>query len=133
MPFVLDSSAALARVAPDEALPQRVRELLETDTPVAPALWPFETLNGLEMMRRRGRLDTQALSDALEVLRLLPIEIESSDFGRNSNAVLPLARQYGLTVYDAAYLELARRRRLPLVTLDDGLRRAARKARVRLI
>ena len=100
---------------------------------VAPALWPFETVNGLEMMRRRGRLDAQALADALEVLRLLPIEFESQDFERSANAILPLAQQYGLTVYDAAYLELAKRRRLPLATLDEGLRRAARKARVKVI
>jgi len=133
MPFVLDSSAALARAAPDETLPQSVKRLLETDTPVAPALWPFETVNGLEIMRRRGRLDAQALADALDVLRLVPIEIEPPNSERNADSVLPLARQYGLTVYDAAYLELARRRRLPLATLDDGLRRAARKARVKVI
>lgn len=54
MPFVLDSSAALARVAPDETLAPDVRRLIETDSAVAPALWPFETVNGLETMRRRG-------------------------------------------------------------------------------
>jgi len=133
MPFVLDASAALARAAPDETLPQSVKRRLQADTPVAPALWPFETLNGLEIMGRRGRLDAQAVADALDVLRLLPIEIEHPDFERDANAILPLARQYGLTVYDAAYLELARRRRLPLATLDDGLRRAAKKARVKVI
>lgn len=133
MPFVLDSSTALARAAPDETLAPDVRRLLETDSAVAPALWPFETVNGLEMMRRRGRLDEQAANDALDVLRLLPVEIEPADFQRNAHAVLPLARKYGLTVYVAAYLELARRRGLPLATLDDSLRRAARRARVRVI
>lgn len=133
MPFVLDSSAALARAAPDETLPRNVQRLLETDTAVAPALWPFETVNGLEIMRRRGRLDEQAVGDALDVLRLLPIEIEPPDFERNAHAVLPLARKCSLTVYDAAYLELAKRRRLPLATLDEGLRRAARKVRVKVI
>lgn len=133
MPFVLDSSAALARAAPDETLPPEVRRRIETDTPVAPALWPFETVNGLEIMRRRGRLDSEALADALDALRLLPIEIEPPDFERNAGAVLPLARQYGLTVYDAAYLEIAKRRRLPIATLDDGLRRAAKKARVKVL
>ena len=85
------------------------------------------------MMRRRGRLDEQAASDALEVLRLLPVEVEAPDFHRNLHAVLPLARKHGLTVYDAAYLELAKRRRLPLATLDDRLRRAARTARVKVV
>lgn len=133
MPFVLDSSVALARAAPDEVLSAAVRLLLESDTAVTPALWPFETVNGVEMMRRRGRLDEQAASDALEVLRLLPVEVEAPDFHRNLHAVLPLARKHGLTVYDAAYLELAKRRRLPLATLDDRLRRAARTARVKVI
>lgn len=132
MPFVLDASAALARVAPDELLP-KIRLLLETDTPVAPVLWSFETVNGLEVMRRRGRLDDQALIDALDVLRLLPIEIEPHNFTRTAESVLPLARQYGLTVYDAAHLELAKRRRLALATLDDALRRAAKKGRVKVI
>ena len=133
MPFVLDSSAALARAAPDETLSQTVLRLLESDNAVAPALWPFETLNGVEMMRRRGRLDDEAASDALEVLRLLPVEVEPADFQRTLHAVLPLARKHGLTVYDAAYLELAKRRRLPLATLDDQLRTAARKVRVKVV
>jgi predicted nucleic acid-binding protein len=133
MPFVLDSSTALARVAPDEALSPAVRRLLESDTAVTTALWPFETINGLEMMRRRGRLDQQTADEALEVLRLLPVEVEPPDFQRNLHAVLPLARKHALTIYDAAYLELARRRRLPLATLDDRLRRAARSARVKVI
>jgi predicted nucleic acid-binding protein len=133
MPFVLDSSAALARVAPDEILSKKVYALLESDTAVAPALWSFETVNGLEIMRRRGRIDDQTLADALEMLRLLPMEIEPCDFERNATAVLSLARQYGLTVYDAAYLELAKRRRLALATLDGELSRAARKALVKVI
>jgi predicted nucleic acid-binding protein len=133
MPFVLDSSAALARVAPDEKLPGAVSVRLETDTAVVPALWLFETLNGLEIMRRRRRLDSQTLADAMLVLSLLPIEIEAADFEQYAATLLPLAQEHGLTVYDAAYLELAKRRRLPLATLDDALRKAAKKVKVRLI
>ena len=106
---------------------------LETDTAVVPALWLFETLNGLEIMRRRRRLDSQTLADAMLVLSLLPIEIEAADFEQYAATLLPLAQEHGLTVYDAAYLELAKRRRLPLATLDDALRKAAKKVKVRLI
>lgn len=133
MPFVLDSSASLARIAPDEMLPQGIAAALEKQPAIAPAHWPFETLNGLEIMRRRGRLDDHTVTDAVALLLALRVEIEPSDLSRNADAVLPLAREYGLTVYDAAYLELAQRRRLPLATLDKALRGAAGKARVKLI
>ena len=133
MQFVLDASATLARLAMDEGLSEAGVRLLAGASPVAPALWVYETINGLEVMRRRGRLDAQAMDEALEVLRLLPLELEPPDVERASVAVAGFAQQFNLSVYDAAYLELAKRRRLPLLTLDEALRRAARKARVKLV
>ena len=133
MQFVLDASAVLARLAADEDLPVAATRALETASPVAPSLWVYETINGLEVMRRRGTLDAETMDDALEVLRLLPIELEPPEVDLASSSVLDVARQFGLSMYDAAYLELAKRRRLPLLTLDEGLRRAARKGRVKLV
>lgn len=133
MQFVLDASAVLARLVADEDLPVAAARALETALPVAPSLWVYETINGLEVMRRRGRLDAETMDDALEVLRLLPIELEPPEVDLASSSVLDVARQFGLSMHDAAYLELAKRRRLPLLTLDEGLRRAARKGRVKLV
>ena len=47
--------------------------------------------------------------------------------------MLALARRRGLAVYDAAYLELARREGAPLATLDTALATAARTERVHLL
>lgn len=60
-------------------------------------------------------------------------EIEEPNRNRVTNAVYPLAIRYSLTIYDASYLELARRRKLPLVTLDNQLRAAARKTKVKVL
>jgi predicted nucleic acid-binding protein len=65
------------------------------------------------------------LHEAVTALRALPVEVEASPDGRVWNEVLALARQEKLTIYDASYLELALRRRLPLATLDKDLRAAA--------
>lgn len=62
----------------------------------------------------------------------LPIEIDSEASARALNHVLPLARTFSLTAYDAIYLDLAMREGLTLATLDAGLRKAARKAGVRI-
>lgn len=133
MPYVLDSSAMLARIAPDEVLPPSMVTALHSDTAVVPALWLFETINGLEIMRRRKHLDDEALASAINLLVALNVEVDVPQLERNAGPVLALAQDHGLTVYDAAYLELAQRRRLPLATLDDALRKAAKKARIKLV
>ncbi len=133
MAFVLDASVTLARLVPDEMLSPSSMKAIEQEAIVVPALWPFEVANALEVMRRRGRLDEPALADALSLLDSLAPEIELVSAVRCWGSVSGLARQYRLSVYDAAYLELAKRRRLPLATLDDALRKAARRARVKLV
>jgi predicted nucleic acid-binding protein len=74
-----------------------------------------------------------AAARALEVLRLLPVELEPPEVDLASSSVLGVAQQFGLSMHEAAYLELAKRRRLPLLTLYEGLRREARKGRVKLV
>jgi predicted nucleic acid-binding protein len=133
MPLVVDSSIALARAAPDEMLPAALRERIETDQCVVPALWPFEVMNGLEMMRRRKRIDLRIHADAIEVLGLLSVEIEQSSLEHVAHRIAPLAQTHGLTIYDATYLELAQRRRLPLATLDTALKAAAQKIKVSVL
>ena len=68
----------------------------------------------------------------LECLRLLPIAIERRPATWLAQQILPLARTYHLSAYDAAYLELAIREGFPLATLDDDLRHAAAGAGVGL-
>jgi predicted nucleic acid-binding protein len=133
MAFVLDASATLARLAPDELLSPALMGAFETEEIVVPALWPFEVANALEVMRRRERLDEAALTDAFILLDSLAVEVEPVSAVRCWGRMSELAREHRLSGYDAAYLELAGRRRLPLATLDHALREAARNAHVKLL
>ena len=82
---------------------------------------------------RRGRMNAAAQAAFLDRLRMLPIAIEHRPAAWLAQQILPLARTYKLSAYDAAYLELAIREGLPLATLDDDLRRAASAAGVALV
>ena len=93
-----------------------------------PLLWWFEVRNVLVINERRGRIDPPGSAAFLADLETLPI---SFDRQSDSATVLALAREHRLTVYDAAYLELARRLEAPLATLDRRLAAAARAAGVR--
>ena len=123
MSFVVDSSVALAWCFEDEhTLP--VMDLLdrvaETGA-LAPLLWPLETLNGLLMAGRRGRLDTKRRQRLAGFLRGLPVTLDTETADQAWTATARLAERHRLTLYDAAYLELAQRRKLPLATLDGDL------------
>ena len=115
-----------------ESTPYTVAVLrsLETVQAVVPALWPFEVASVLSTAERRGRMDAAAQTAFLERLRLLPIAVEHRPATWLAQQILPLARTYKISAYDAAYLELAIREGLPLATLDDDLRRAACRAGV---
>ncbi len=125
--LVLDASATAGFFFADEggagalALLSRV----ELDGAVAPAIWPLECVNILRQGERRGRLTADEASAAVSLLRRLPVRIEPASTARSAGPVLELARRHGLTAYDAAYLELAKRLGLPLATRDAALARAA--------
>lgn len=97
---------------------------------LVPRIWWFEIRNVLVISERRGRRDARMGDRALGILRRLPIVLDDN---MDEEALLSLARVYRLTVYDAAYLELARRENAPLATLDAMLASAARGANIDLI
>lgn len=132
MPFVIDASVTASWLLPDEtdARADQAYALLDTDSAVAPGLWWFELRNIFIVNERRGRIDQAKTQRALELLASLPIRL---DHDAEEAALLALARRHRLTVYDAAYLELAQRQGLSLATLDDELARAARAEKVVLI
>jgi predicted nucleic acid-binding protein len=92
---------------------------------IAPMLWPLEALNGLFAAERRRRLDAVQRSALAAFLRELPIRLDADTAEQAWEITAGLAERFRLTVYDAAYLELAQRRRLPLASLDKELRQAA--------
>ncbi len=126
MSFVLDNSVALAWCFEDEQTPAvlAVLDRLVDGGASAPLLWPLEAANGLLMAERRGRLDGTRRTALTGFLRRLPVRLDDGTADRAWDESLALAARHGLSVYDAAYLELALRLRLPLATLDRNLRRA---------
>lgn len=133
--FVLDASAALSWAFEEEKTPQSQALLTRCGTEVCavPVIFWLELTNTLLVSERRGRIDRDQLTTFLEEAYCLMIDVDKECEWRAGREVLDLARQYALTTYDAAYLELARRRCLPLATLDKALIRAAQSAGVALV
>ena len=133
--FVLDGSVTMAWCFDDEATPYTdgVRDGLADKQAVVPSIWPLEAANATIMGERRGRLDGARSSRFLVLLQALPIVVDDETSSRAFSDIVHLARTYQLSAYDAAYLELAIRRGLPLACLDGKLKAAATAAGVVLI
>lgn len=135
--FVLDASVAL-RWFLDNPLPayaKRVRQLLiKGDRALVPALWHLEMSNGLVVAERRKLLSPSDVDRALLDLEELVARTIDTD-----SALVPVAlgfsnaRAFKLSAYDAVYLDLAKQEKLPLASLDERLRAAARPAGVALL
>jgi len=127
MSFVVDSSIALTWCFEDEATETADALLirLTQDGAYAPSLWPLEVLNALVVAQRRGRITSKERQDRIALLYALPITLDTETAGQAWTITNLLAERHGLTLYDAAYLELAQRFNLPLATLDAELQTAA--------
>ena len=127
MSVVIDSSVTLAWLYSDEitAAVQEVFGRVVADHAWVPSLWRLEVGNSLQMAVRRGRIDADFRDASLADLRLLSIKADPDTEQFAWSHTLALAERHGLTLYDAAYLELANRLSLPLATLDQELRHAA--------
>jgi predicted nucleic acid-binding protein len=135
MSLVLDSSATLAWVYSNETTDaiRHVFDQVGDKGAWVPSHWRLEVANILEMSVRRGRNDVNFRDDTLADLALLPINLDPETNRHAWSATARLAERYRLTIYDAAYLELAQRRGLPLATLDGYLRVAAAAAGIALL
>jgi len=132
--LVLDASIPIGWMvdAPAPRLALRALHLLQSGTiGVVPDLWYYEVSNALIMAERRGRASAQVVSSHLSDIERLAAFLELSP--TTPSALVAAARQSGLTVYDAAYFELALRRNLPLATLDDKMRAASQRAGIALL
>jgi predicted nucleic acid-binding protein len=128
MSLVLDSSATLAWVFEDEraGFPNQIFDQVVALGAWVPSLWRLEVANGLRMGLRRGRIDVADRDAALADLAILRITVDAETDRRAWTTILQVADRFDLTVYDAAYLELAQRRALPLGSPDVTLCDAAR-------
>lgn len=134
MSLVLDASLTLGwyfedeRTRAGEAVLDRVIE----EGAVVPGLWRYEVANGLQMAVRRKRINAVYRDASLAELRLLPITVDRAGDDMAWTTTLGFADRFGLTIYDATYLETAYRRSLPLASADRALRAAARAVGVEL-
>jgi predicted nucleic acid-binding protein len=132
MAFVLDASVTARWAFEDEDHPRADLALrrVRTEEAVVPSLWWFEVRNILVVNERRKRITESGTTSFLRDLNRIPIRVDRVPV---ETEVLRLARAHRLSVYDAAYLELARREGLPLATLDRDLAGAARAEGVPLL
>lgn len=126
MALIPDISAIVGQAFDDEdaTYAEAVIDAIAADEAVIPTLFWFELRNALLMGERRRRLSPARTAAFLANLSVLPFVVDELP---TDAAVLDLARRHNLTVYDAAYLELAHRKALPLATLDRDLIKAAKK------
>jgi predicted nucleic acid-binding protein len=133
--YVLDASVALSWCFADERTPETqallARALVESVA--VPSHWSLELANILTMAERRGRIDPDRISRFVAMLDTIAIVVDATTHERGLSEILNLARREGITSYDAAYLDLALRERLPLATRDAALAEAARRVGVSVI
>jgi predicted nucleic acid-binding protein len=133
MPFVLDASMTMTWCFADEGTPysRSVLQLLLNTYAEVPAVWVFEVANVLAIGERKQRIAAALSDEFMNVLSGLDIRIEQPT--PPGTELLLLVRRYGLTAYDAAYLELAKRKGLALATFDSDLIKAASQENVALL
>ena len=125
--FVVDNSVVMSWCFEDESDPysDTILDRLDNSKALVPAIWTFEVVNVLLVAERKNRITPSDSLRFLTLLMQLPFSIEpvlSSGVMRN---VLDIGRQYNLSAYDAAYLELAMQQGIPLATRDRQLAAAA--------
>lgn len=125
--FVLDGSVTMAWYFADEsnAYADAVLSDLESARALVPSLWKLEVANTVLVGERRKRSTEAQAAAWLGILESLSIEVDDETTSHAWSGTLALARSHNLSAYDAAYLELAMRRGLPLATLDAKLKAAA--------
>ncbi len=122
--IVLDNSVVLSWCLQDEKDPlaEHAMDRAIKHGAVVPGIWWYELRNALVMNERRGRLSATDTAATLADLRQLRISV---DQWHDESTAISLARTHDLSIYDAAYLEVALRRTLPIASLDRRLRQAA--------
>lgn len=132
--FIADSSVGVAWAVPSQGsdATDGLLEQVAAGTPlVVPTLWPIEVANSLLVLLRRKRILAEERDRALDALGRLPLVLDDEGCRLAFGRISELAAEHGLTVYDAAYLELAIRRKLPLASRDEPLCQAAKACRVK--
>jgi predicted nucleic acid-binding protein len=128
--FVADASVGIAWAVPTQSSPaaERLLDEVALGRPfVIPALWPFEVANSLLVLKRRKKLTGEQYALARRALSSLRPVVDDEGPRVALGRISEIAEENGLSVYDAAYLELSLRKNLPLASRDTDLNRAAKR------
>ena len=134
--FVADASVGVAWAVYSQAslaTDQLLDKVAAGASLVVPTLWPFEVANSLLALFRRKKILSEDRDRALGALARLPLVLDDEGSRLALGKTSALAAAHSLSVYDAAYLELAIRRRLALASRDEALCKAAQGCRVKLL
>ena len=138
MRFVLDNSVSMRWFFRDG----KASDLVYSDNVLAeikkwgslvPVTWGLEVANVLARAESKGQVTAVQSGLFIKMLIEMEIDLDADTFEHSLSDTLQLARTYKLSAYDASYLELALRLDVPLATLDEGLRKAAKKAGVKIL
>lgn len=138
MIFVLDNSVTMRWFFEDGspsdlAYADEVLAEINHSGCVVPVTWGLEVANVLVRAETKTEVAATRSGAFIGMLQGMNIEVDEDTFARALSDTLQLSRTHKLSSYDASYLELALRRRVPLATLDDDLRKAAKKAGVKIL
>ncbi len=135
MRFILDCSVAISWCLVDENndYANTILTIMPDCEVYVPSIWSLEIANTLLVAERRNRITPEQSELAIALLQSLLIHIDEATNTHALSSTLVLGRQQGLAAYDAAYLELALRLKLPIATLDTRLAEAATHCGVQLL
>ena len=133
--FVLDNSVVMSWCFEDEKSEHSFRLLkrLEVSSAIVTGIWPFELANALLFAEKKGRISPVEILQFIRQLSFLSITIKNTPIEEVFGECHALAKEYGLTVYDAGYLHLSVREGLPLATFDVELIKAAKKVGIEIL
>lgn len=125
MAFVVDNSVVIGWLLPAQATAytRRILARVRREQIVVPSLWPVELANVMIVRQRRGAMTAAQIHAALQRIQRLGVSVDGEPVAPEN--LFAVGERHGLSAYDAAYLELAQRRGIPLATGDVGLKRAA--------
>ena len=131
---VVDASVALAWCFPDEGsdYADRVLVAVEGHVVLVPALWSIEITNALLVAEKRKRIKQVETRRFIDLLSELTVVMDARSVADAVSDILPLGREYVISAYDAAYLDVAIRHGVPLATLDSNLRKAGSSAGIEI-
>jgi predicted nucleic acid-binding protein len=130
--FVLDCSVTMAWCFEDESTSytDSILEKFTNAEAIVPTIWPLEVANVLLLSKKKGRITEVHSANFIDALLALPITVDPSTSTKAMRSIFLIANKSELTIYDAAYLELAIREKIPLLTFDKKLALAAKKYHV---